>query len=143
MREAFSGREYRVVVSELRNIVVIPNREVPAFVCDDSFVAVTFVGSRHGSRTPPKLLRRVPRVIIRADDCYPQSSIGGVALTSTVADRIASFTASRESGRDASYHRQTWSGTLSIWPSLLLRLTAWTGNGLCEHRTLRTDGSWT
>ena len=85
------------MVSELRNIVVLPNRKVPKFVSNDACAAVTFVGSRHGSRTPPKLLRRVPRVIVRADDCYPQSSIGSVALTSKDADRIASFIASQSS----------------------------------------------
>jgi hypothetical protein len=78
---------------KLRNIVVLQNREVPSFVSDDAFVAVTFIGSRHGSRTPPKLLQRVPRIIIRADDCYPRSSLDSVALTSWGADRIASFVA--------------------------------------------------
>jgi hypothetical protein len=87
----------RTMHSKFRNIVVLQNREVPEFVSNDAFAAVTFVGSRRGSRTPPKLLQRVPRIIIRADDCYPHSSIDSVALTSTDADRIASFVASQVS----------------------------------------------
>lgn len=79
--------------SKLRNIVVLQNHEVPAFVSKDAFVAVTFVGSRRGSRTPPRLVQRVPRLIVRADDCYPHSSMDSVALTSSDADRIASFVA--------------------------------------------------
>lgn len=81
------------MTSKLRNIVVLQNREVPTFVSNDAFAAVTFVGSRQGSRTPPKLLQRVPRIIIRADDCYLHSSVDSVALTSSDADRIASFVA--------------------------------------------------
>lgn len=74
----------------MKEIVVLSNRNAAAFASEDTCVAITFIGTHHGDRTPPKLLQRVPRIVIRADDCYP-SSTRSTALTIMQASRIAGF----------------------------------------------------
>lgn len=74
----------------LREIVVLPNRMVPTFAVENPFAAVTFVGTHRGKRTPPKIAPNGQRIVIRADDCYPDST-QSVAFTADQARRIVRF----------------------------------------------------